>query len=240
MKVIGIIPARFASTRFPGKPLADINGKPMIQWVYEGCLKCGSLNDVYVATDDDRIQKAVIAFGGKSIMTSPKCKSGTERVYDAMAYASLEADIIVNIQGDEPGIISQQIDELVAPFKDESVDISTLCIAFDKRDNISNPNKVKVVIGVNRNAMMFSRLPIPYNINNKIQVKYFKHIGLYAYRAKVLKKLIKLQETPLEKAESLEQLRWLENGYSIYIKETMIESQSVDTPEDLKSFIKSL
>jgi 3-deoxy-manno-octulosonate cytidylyltransferase (CMP-KDO synthetase) len=157
-----------------------------------------------------------------------------------MAYAGLEADIIVNIQGDEPGIISQQIDELVAPFKDESVDISTLCIAFDKRDNISNPNKVKVVIGVNRNAMMFSRLPIPYNINNKIQVKYFKHIGLYAYRAKVLKKLIKLQETPLEKAESLEQLRWLENGYSIYIKETMIESQSVDTPEDLKSFIKSL
>ena len=239
MKVIGIIPARFASTRFPGKPLADINGKPMIQWVYEGCIKCGSLDDVYVATDDDRIQNAVTSFGGKSIMTSNKCKSGTERVYEAMANAALQADIIVNIQGDEPGIISQQIDELVAPLKDKSVDISTLCIAFDKKDNISNPNKVKVVIGVNGNAMMFSRLPIPYNGNNN-KVKYFKHIGLYAYRNKILKQLVKLEETPLEKAESLEQLRWLENGYSIHITETMTESQSIDTPEDLKAFIRSL
>ena len=238
--VIGIIPARFASSRFPGKPLADINGRPMMQWGYEGCIKCSSLDDVYVATDDDRIQKIVIEFGGKSIMTSPKCKSGTERVYEAMANAAIEADVIVNIQGDEPGILSQQIDELVAPFKDNSVDISTLCIAFDKKDNISNPNKVKVVIGVNENAMMFSRLPIPYIRNNKIQVRYFKHIGLYAYRTKILKQLVSLQETPLEKAESLEQLRWLENGYSIHIKETMIESQSVDTPEDLKSFIRSL
>ena len=211
----------------------------MIQWVYEGCIKCGSLDDVYVATDDDRIQNAVTSFGGKSIMTSNKCKSGTERVYEAMANAALQADIIVNIQGDEPGIISQQIDELVAPMKDKSVDISTLCIAFDKKDNISNPNKVKVVIGVNGNAMMFSRLPIPYNGNNN-KVKYFKHIGLYAYRNKILKQLVKLEETPLEKAESLEQLRWLENGYSIHISETMTESKSVDTPEDLKAFIRSL
>jgi len=241
MKVVGIIPARYASKRFPGKPLVDIAGKTMIQRVYEQSKK--SINDVYVATDDKRIQKAVLEFGGQVIMTSKKHNSGTDRIAEAIDIINkledTNFDIIVNIQGDEPFIYPEQIDSVIKCFNNKKTQIATLAKHINNSDDIFNENKPKVILNKNKEAINFSRSPIPYYRGKKrhewvTSHKYYKHIGLYAYRLDVLKEITKLKESSLEIAESLEQLRWIENGYKIVVEETEFESIGIDTPKDLK------
>lgn len=244
MKALGIIPARYASTRFPGKPLAMIQGKPMIRRVYEQAQKATSLSEVYVATDDERIVKAVLDFGGKVKMTSSEHQSGTDRCAEVLDLLEKEGnvfEIVVNIQGDEPIINPGQIDIVIESFKDASVDISTLAKKIETTDELFNPNVIKVVKDLFDNAIYFSRHPLPFQ-QNKVQstwlegFDYFKHIGIYAFRSEILKSVTQLKRSPLEISESLEQLRWLENGYAIRIEETGYESIAVDTPEDLLKF----
>ncbi len=230
MKVIGIIPARYASTRFPGKPLADIGGKPMIQRVYEQALKA-DLHDVIVATDDERIENAVKQFGGKVMMTSPNHSNGTERI--AEAAASVDADIIINIQGDEPFIQPKQINLLTKCFGDKNVCIATLAKKENDAVAFSKSSIVKVVFDNDFNALYFSRSAIPFYRENENGI-FYKHIGIYAFRKNVLLDVVKLLETNLEAAEMLEQLRWLQHGYKIKIALTDLESISVDVPEDLE------
>lgn len=238
---IGLIPARYASTRFPGKPLADIGGKPMIQRVYEQVSK--SLKHVAVATDDVRIAEAVESFGGRVIMTSTCHRSGTDRLAEAVSKAEAEDGrsygVVVNIQGDEPFIMPEQVELLTSAFDDEGVEIATLVKKAENSEDLFNPNKPKVVIGATGNALYFSRQPIPYlrGVAEHDWIEkhdYWNHIGLYAYRTETLHKLTKLAAGDLEKCESLEQLRWLENGYSIRVLPTHLESLSIDTPEDLE------
>lgn len=236
----GIIPARFASTRFPGKPLVDIGGKSMIQRVYEQVSKV--LNDVYVATDDERIYDAVVAFGGKVIMTSDQHRSGTDRCYEAYTKLPAEFDVIINIQGDEPFIQPSQIEALKMCFEDETTQIATLVkpIAVSETDSLLfNPNSPKVVLDKNSCALYFSRSPIPYRRGAEEKDwaslhTYYKHIGIYAYRTQVLAEITSLEPSILEMAESLEQLRWLENGYKIKVGFTDVETVGIDTPEDLE------
>jgi len=234
MKFTGIIPARYDSTRFPGKPLADINGKPMIQRVYEQCKKNDTLSEVYVATDDARIEQAVLGFNGKVIMTSDSCKTGTERCYDAVKRSNLKADIIVNIQGDEPGISPLQIDRVCSLFNNNMVDIGTLVKEITNPSEINDSNKVKVIFNDKNKALNFSRKVI----TNKSLNIYYKHIGIYAYRLNTLKEIVSLKESKRERSERLEQLRWLENHYDIYISVTNEENLGIDTPDDLIRFIK--
>ncbi len=240
MNVIGIIPARYASTRFPGKPLVDIGGKLMIQRVYEQVSKI--LTDVYVATDDERIQKAVENFGGKVAMTSAEHRSGTDRCAEALDIAQKVTgkcfDVVINIQGDEPFIQPYQIQLLIDCFKDAATDIATLVKPFASGDDVTNPNQVKAILNLKGEALYFSRSPIPYlrNAPDAIWSKHFeylKHLGIYAYRATVLKAVTQMAQTPLELAESLEQNRWIENGLKIRVEKTDFESLAVDTPEDL-------
>jgi len=241
MKSIGIIPARYASTRFPGKPLAIIAGKPMIQWVYERASEV--FEWCFVATDDDRIKKVVVGFGGKVVMTSEQHKSGTDRCSEALdiiqSSYNQKFDVVVNIQGDEPFIQPQQLGKLLDCFNDNQVQIATLVKAFSPDEDIFNPNSPKVIINSKRQAIYFSRSVIPF-IRGKEKDewqkshKFFKHIGLYAYRTDILKKITRLKQTPLELAESLEQLRWIENGFSITVAETDMETIAVDTAEDLE------
>ena len=239
MRFIGIIPARYASTRFPAKPLALIGGKTVIQRVYEQVQ--GQLDDVYVATDDERIELAVKSFGGKVIMTSELHKSGTDRCFEAFSKVNGEFDVIVNIQGDEPFIHHSQLEEIKQCFLDDSTQIATLVKPFSKNDTIDtleNPNSPKVVINKNNQALYFSRSVIPYIrgvekdqwLNQHV---FYKHIGLYAYKKNVLEEITKLPQSNLEIAESLEQLRWLDNGYVIKVGFTNIETIGIDTPEDL-------
>lgn len=248
MKFVGIIPARYASTRFPGKPLALLAGKPVIQHVYEQVI--GILDDVYVATDDERIRDVVKNFGGKVIMTSANHKSGTDRCYEAFTAIEEYYDIIVNIQGDEPFIQSSQLNVLKKCFDDPTTQIATLVKPFTSEDPfiaLKNINSPKVVINANRNALYFSRSIIPYqrNAEQKDWLKnhtYYKHIGLYAYRSEVLKEITALPQSSLELAESLEQLRWLENGYTIKVGISEIETIGIDTPQDLiraEEFLKN-
>ncbi len=248
MKFVGIIPARYASTRFPGKPLALLAGKPVIQHVYEQVI--GTLDDVYVATDDERIRDVVKNFGGKVIMTSANHKSGTDRCYEAFTAIEEYYDIIVNIQGDEPFIQSSQLNVLKKCFDDPTTQIATLVKPFTSEDPfiaLKNINSPKVVINANRNALYFSRSIIPYqrNAEQKDWLKnhiYYKHIGLYAYRSEVLKEITALPQSSLELAESLEQLRWLENGYTIKVGISEIETIGIDTPQDLiraEEFLKN-
>ena len=236
----GIIPARYASVRFPGKPLVMIGGKSMIQRVYEQASK--SLENLFVATDDERIYNAVLNFGGKALMTSPDHKSGTDRCAEAAMIISGEkgskTDVIVNIQGDEPFIRPEQIDLLLSCFNDNSVEIATLVRKVRTGEDIFNPNHPKVVIAVNGDAIYFSRSVIPYVRDSEPTTwsgnhNYYKHIGLYAYRIDTLMKITALPQSPLEKAESLEQNRWLENGFRIRTAVTEWESNCIDTPEDL-------
>ena len=237
MKFIGIIPARYASTRFPAKPLAMLGGKSVIQRVYEQV--CGVLDDAYVATDNELIEAAVQEFGGKVVMTSVHHKSGTDRCYEAYTKVGEGYDVIVNIQGDEPFIQPSQLEELKACFNDPQTQIATLVKPFSEADGIEaiqNPNSPKVVVNKNMNALYFSRSIIPYQRNMKDWSKhhiYYKHIGLYAYRAEVLKEITALPQSSLELAESLEQLRWLENGYTIKVGVTEVETIGIDTPQDL-------
>jgi len=237
----GIIPARFGSSRFPGKPLALIGSKSMIQRVCEQAAR--SLALVYVATDDKRIFDAVRNFGGKAIMTSPDHMSGTDRCEEAAEAVSSETgvdiDVIVNIQGDEPFIRPEQINMLMNCFSDRRVEIATLVRKVEKGEDIFNPNQPKVVLNSEGDAIYFSRSAIPY-LRDTDKDKwtenhtYYKHIGLYAYRRDVLKKLTSLPRTPLEISESLEQLRWIENGFRIRTAVTPWESIGIDTPDDLE------
>jgi 3-deoxy-manno-octulosonate cytidylyltransferase (CMP-KDO synthetase) len=238
--ILGIIPARYGSTRFPGKPLIDIGGKSMIQRVYEQSLKSSSLKKVIVATDDERIAEHVINFGGEVAITSPTHQSGTDRCAEVLQKEKGEFDIVINIQGDEPFIDPAQIDLLAACFSDAEIDIATLVKKLIREEDIRNPNIVNAIMNKRNEAIYFSRSPIPYRRNPEAQISYFKHIGIYGYRADALMEITKLPLGNLEKAESLEQLRWVENGYRIGVKETTMESLSIDTPDDLKHVEKYL
>jgi len=240
-KFIGIIPARYASTRFPGKSLADIHGKPMIRWVYEQTLK--ALETVYVATDDSRIYDTVLNFGGKAIMTSTEHQSGTDRCAEAVAkITSIEdilADVVVNIQGDEPFIKPRQIKLLTLCFDDRNVEIATLIRKVEIEEDLFNSNHPKVVLSLDGNAIYFSRSAIPYyrdaDRHRWLQNHtYYKHIGIYGYKTDTLLRLTSLGQSSLEIAESLEQNRWLENGFKIRTAITPWESIGIDTPEDLE------
>jgi 3-deoxy-manno-octulosonate cytidylyltransferase (CMP-KDO synthetase) len=240
MKILGVIPARYGSSRFPGKPLADILGKPMIQRVYEQARECLLLDDLIVATDDERIAGCIRSFNGNVMMTSETLNSGTERCNAVVKNFPGEAefDIVINIQGDEPFIDPQQISQLAGCFLSEEVVIGTLVKKITQRDDLINPNVVKVVFDRNYKALYFSRHPIPYSRGTKPRewlsgTNYYKHIGIYGYRTGILNSITQLPVSLLEKAESLEQLRWLENGYPIHVKETDYESIAIDTPGDL-------
>ena len=234
--VFGIIPARYASTRFPGKPLAVLQGKPMVQWVYER-VQSSEVCDLAVATDDDRIADCVCGFGGKVVMTSPDHASGTDRCGEAArSMHPSDNDVVINIQGDEPLISPREIHLLASAFEDRSVQIATLVNPFQEEGLLHNPNVVKVVKAKNGNVLYFSRLSIPYLRENATPPKnYFRHIGIYAYRYGALKEIVKLPTSELENSEKLEQLRWLENGYTIRALECDYQGIGVDTPEDLKN-----
>ena len=246
MKFIGIIPARYASTRFPGKPLAILGGKTVIQRVYEQVVSV--LAEAYVATDDERIRQAVEAFGGKAVMTRTDHKSGTDRIQEAAENIGTTADVIINVQGDEPFIQQSQLATVKALFDDPQVQIGTLGKPFESMDAVENPNSPKIVCDMNGYAMYFSRSVIPYVRGKEPSVwlehfPYLKHLGLYAYRREVLAEITKLPQSPLELAESLEQLRWLQNGYRIKVGLTDVETVGIDTPEDLQraeEFLKNL
>lgn len=243
MKVLGVIPARYASTRFPGKPLVSIDGKSMIRRVYEQALKAEKLDQVVVATDDSRILNHVNDFGGEVVMTSSHHLNGTSRCQEVLESITsddplLKFDVVVNIQGDEPFINPQQIDKVANLFNDPLVEIGTLAKKIAKTEDLFNPNSVKVIFGKKKNAIYFSRQTIPFlrDIPEKDWVEkfnFYKHIGIYGYRAEVLNKIIKLKPSQFEEAEKLEQLRWLENGYKIGVEITEFEGVSIDTPDDL-------
>jgi 3-deoxy-manno-octulosonate cytidylyltransferase (CMP-KDO synthetase) len=239
MSILGVIPARFASTRFPGKPLTVINGKTMIRRVYEQASKAGSLNKVVVATDDDRIAAEVQSFGGEVVMTSDQHRSGTDRCAETVERTPGKWDVVINIQGDEPFIQPEQIDLLAGLFTDAAVQIGTLVKKLSDPADLDNANTMKVVLDAQNNGMYFSRSPIPFvrgeEKSDWLKKHFFyKHIGIYGYRSDVLQQLTKLAPGKLEIAESLEQLRWLENGYRIRTAFTTMETISIDTPEDLE------
>lgn len=246
---IAIIPARYASTRFPAKPLAMLGGKRVIERVYERVSE--AIDDAVVATDDDRIADAVRAFGGKVELTSPDHRSGTDRCMEAYGKYGKKFDVVVNVQGDEPFISPRQISALKQCFDTPETDIATLVKPFSESDPLSaleNPNSPKVVVDRNMYAMYFSRSVIPYlrGVEKEQWLKkhvFYKHIGIYAFRSRVLKEVTSLPQSELEKAESLEQLRWIENGYRIKVGISDVETIGIDTPEDLaraEEFLKSL
>lgn len=246
MKFIGIIPARYASTRFPGKPLADMKGKYMIQRVYEQARKV--LDNVCVATDDDRIFNAVESFGGNVVMTSAERRSGTDRCFEAYNRLGGNEDVIINIQGDEPFIKPEQIESLIACFDSPQTQIATLVRPFEATEGyeaLANPNSPKVILNDKNEALYFSRSIIPYMRNISPEQwpdkhVYYKHIGMYGYRADILSQITQLPQSSLEIAESLEQLRWLQNGYTIKVGITTQETIGIDTPDDLQKALTLL
>ena len=232
MKCAAIIPARFGSTRFPGKPLALIKGKPMIQWVYENTAACGLVGKTVVATDSEEIRNAVCGFGGEAVMTSPDHETGTDRI--AEAAENIDADLIINVQGDEPVLPAAAIEEVILPLvNDSTIPLGTLKTKILKKQEISDTNIVKVITDINDFALYFSRSVIPFDRDGHNQVDFYRHIGLYVYRRDFLFKVSKMEQTLLEKAEKLEQLRVLENGYSIMVKETDYYPVGVDVPDDI-------
>lgn len=243
---IAIIPARFESTRFPGKPLIKIGNQLMIERVCKQVIKSKKIDLVLVATDDYRIKKAVEATGFQAIMTSKEHLNGTSRCWEVYEKLNLKAEIILNIQGDEPFIKPEQIDALIDIFEENNeAEIGTLVKEIDDLNKLKNPNVVKAILGIQNRALYFSRAAIPFQRNEKVEnwLKnsiYFKHLGVYAFRANVLKKLVQLKPSPLEQVEALEQLRWLENGYKIFAKKTNFESLAIDTPEDYENAKKYL
>lgn len=233
MKTIAIIPSRYGSSRFPGKPLAMIAGKPMIQWVYENVSKAAFLDAVYVATDDQRIFDCVEGFGGRALMTSDKHTCGTDRLAECAEILMLEdEDIILNIQGDEPLINPQMVKDLYSNFDDMDVYMGTLKKLIKEDDELDNPNVVKVINDVNGYAIYFSRYCIPFERDGK-KTNHYKHVGAYGYKTWFLKKYSKMEKTSLEISESLEQLRVIENGMKIKVKETEYQTIGVDTPEQI-------
>ncbi len=240
MRVVAIIPARYASTRFPGKPLAQLGGKSVIQRVYEQVSL--AVDDVVVATDDERIEQAVLAFGGRVVMTSAEHRSGTDRCYEAYTNLGEEFDIVINVQGDEPFIRVSQIESLKECFNRDDVDIATLVKPFTEDDGLAaleNPNSPKVVVDASSRALYFSRSVVPYlrGVEREEWLQrhtFYKHIGMYGFRSQTLAQVTSLQAGVLEMAESLEQLRWLENGYKIGVGITDIATIGIDTPADLE------
>lgn len=238
IKILGIIPARYDSSRFPGKPLVEIQGMSMIQRVYERAKQCQHLTKVVVATDDQRIYDTVVGFGGEAIMTSSEHQSGTDRCVEAYIKFGEEYDAVINIQGDEPIINPCQLDLLSFCFNDDDCEIATLAVKIRTNDILFDASKIKVVIDDNQHGIYFSRHPIPYQqrpaedwLNHH---EYLKHVGIYGFRSDILREIGKLPQSSLEVAESLEQLRWLENGYKIQVKLTEFDSISVDIPKDLE------
>ncbi len=248
MKVLGIIPSRYASTRFPGKSLADICGKTMVQRVYEQAKAAAGVEMVMVATDDERIVRNVESFGGSVMLTSSNHANGTSRCFEVVEKLEKQGrtfDVVINIQGDEPLIQPEQIGKLIDLFQDEKTDIATLIHPIEKADELMNPNVVKVVTGIQKQALYFSRQAIPFVRGEKTEnwpgkTDAYKHLGIYAYRTSVLKKIVLLPPGRLEQAESLEQLRWLENGFVIKADITDYEGAGVDTPEDLTKLINKI
>lgn len=247
MKFLAIIPSRYGSTRFPGKPLAMIDGKPMIQMVYERTSKY--FEYCYVATDDQRIEQAVDAFKGRVVMTSVDHRSGTDRAAEALQkieqMSGMNFDVVVNVQGDEPFICEEHLVRVKELFDKTDCQIGTLVKRFSDEEDIFNPNLPKVVVSTDNHALYFSRSVIPYLRSHEPSEwqhnhPYFKHIGLYAYRAQVLREITTLSPGTLEQAESLEQLRWLENGYRIKVAHTDKETVAIDTPEDLEKLLTKL
>ena len=242
MRIVGIIPARYESSRFPGKPLIDLKGKTMIQRVYEGAKNSTLLAEVIVATDDQRIFNEVKRFGGNVMMTSLDHKTGTDRCGEIAQ--QVEADVIINIQGDEPLIDIRQIDALSVAFNDPNVEIATLGIKDVSDEDKRNPNRIKIALDHLNNALYFSRSPIPNEHHSDTMVAksftFYRHIGVYAYRKTALNKLVMLEPTELEKIESLEQLRWMYYGHKIRVVETTIETPNVDVPEDVENVLALL
>jgi len=243
--ITGIIPARYASTRFPGKPLIDIQGKSMLQRVYEQAAKSTLLNYVVVATDDERIAAHVQDFGGNVVMTGTQHPSGTDRCWEALQQLTIDYNYVINIQGDEPFIEPAQIDELVAILLDGSTELATQMIAIDNHAVLFDKGEVKIVLNTNNEALYFSRMAIPFikNVDEKDWHKhhtYYRHVGMYAYRRDILEKITRLPVSALEEAESLEQLRWVENGFKVKCVITQYESHCIDTPEDVAKVLKLL
>lgn len=230
-RIIAVIPARYQSTRYPGKPLAQICGKPMIQWVYEKLIDIYELSGIFIATDDHRIAEVVRGFNGNAIMTG-EFNSGTDRVYEVIK--DIDCDIVLNIQGDEPLIKKEMIRELISAFDNPRVKMATLKKEIYDYEEISNPNIAKVLTDTEDNAIYFSRSIIPYKVNNDEEVRYYKHIGVYGYTKEFLREFISLPPSNLEIAEKLEQLRAIENGYKIKVIETKYDSIGVDLPEHIK------
>ncbi|MBE0647354.1 MAG: 3-deoxy-manno-octulosonate cytidylyltransferase [Bacteroidales bacterium] len=241
MKTLGIIPARYDSSRFPGKPLVDIDGKSMIRRVYEQAAKCKELSKVIVATDHEGIRNHVLAFGGEAVMTSAVHRTGTERCAEALSIVlngDEEVDIIVNIQGDEPFIFPEQISEVIHTFSHPDIQVSTLARKIGDPEMLKDPNVVKLVFDDNHRVLYFSRSEIPYNrsrsgFGKKEEIFYFEHVGIYGFRKYFLQEAVTWPESSLERAESLEQLRWLQHGSAIYVHETAYKSISIDSPADL-------
>lgn len=241
-RVLGIIPARYLSSRLPGKPLLDIGGKSMIMRVYDQCLKSNRLTDVWVATDDQRIYDEIHAQGGRAILTDSTLQSGTERCFEAYQILLNQGesyDMLINIQGDEPFINPRQIDLLVSLLTESDFPIATLIKEITDLRDLTNPNVIKVVCSVNQTALYFSRQPIPFIQKSPLQDwlshhTFYKHIGIYAFRTNVIPLIKELAGTLLEKAENLEQLRWLESGFQIRVSTTQYDTISIDTPEDLE------
>ena len=240
--ILGIIPARYASSRFPGKPLVDIQGTSMLQRVYEQAKKAKKLSKVVVATDDDRIAEHVKSFGGDVIMTEPNHPSGTDRCFECLQKTEGKFTYVINIQGDEPFINPEQIDE-IASGCDGNAELITQMIATDSHEVLFDMGEVKIVLNDNKEAMYFSRMVIPFikGVEQKDWHKhhqYYRHVGLYAYRTDILERITRLMPSKLEKAESLEQLRWVEAGYKIKCVETKFDSHCIDTPEDIEKVLK--
>lgn len=241
IKILGIIPARYASTRFPGKPLALVSGKPMIERVWEGIADIPTIDKAIVATDDERIAQVVQSFGGCVMMTSPNHRSGTDRCGEVLQQLGNDAkqyDVVINIQGDEPRVSAKQIAAVVAAFEQADTKIATLKKRITHSDELFNSNVVKVTTDLQGNALCFSRSPLPFLRGQKQQqwvslYPYFKHIGIYAFRRATLQHLVQLSPTPIEQAESLEQMRWLEHRLTITVRETDEENIAIDTPTDL-------
>ncbi|MEX1191112.1 MAG: 3-deoxy-manno-octulosonate cytidylyltransferase [Brumimicrobium sp.] len=238
MKKLAIIPSRYDSSRFPGKPLVDLAGKSMIQRVFEGVKNAGLFDKTVVATDDQRIFKHVEGFGGEVVMTKSSHSSGTERCGEVLE-KFLGYDVVVNIQGDEPLVSKLQLKQLLSAFEDDKVEIATLGTSKISTNEYKDPNRIKIVVNHKNDALYFSRSPIPFERSNE-DYAFLRHIGLYGFREKTLRKLVSLQPTSLEKTESLEQLRWLYYGYSIKIVHTLIETPNIDVPEDVDGVIKAL
>jgi 3-deoxy-manno-octulosonate cytidylyltransferase (CMP-KDO synthetase) len=243
MKVMAVIPARYGSSRFPGKPLIDLKGKTMIRRVYEGVLRSERIHKVIVATDDQRIFDEVISFGGLAMMTAKHHPSGTDRCAEVAVHFS-DMDVIINVQGDEPLVDYRQLEQLISAFKASETKIATLATEGITWQDLQNPNRIKIVLDRFDNALYFSRSCIPNHHHAQNEpfgdYPYLRHIGLYAYRSQTLQELCRLEPTILERTESLEQLRWLYHGYNVRVVKTNIETPNIDVPEDVETVLQLL